>query len=62
MVESPCIKKCDFNEELEVCTGCLRTIKELRSWRTMTDAEKQDVLDRIQLESECHFKNESNQS
>ena len=60
MVKSPCIRECIFDNEHEVCTGCLRTLKELRAWRTMTDEEKQAVLDRIQSEKECHFKTESN--
>jgi predicted Fe-S protein YdhL (DUF1289 family) len=61
MIKSPCIRECIFDEESDVCTGCLRTIKELRAWRTMTDAEKQDVLDRIQ-EEKCRSKIKLKQS
>jgi len=51
MVESPCTRRCEWNEETKVCVGCDRTLDELRSWRKMSDAEKQEVLDRIGKES-----------
>ena len=47
MANNPCTRNCSFSEELEICTGCLRTLEELRAWRTMTDEERQSVLDRI---------------
>lgn len=50
MIESPCTRECSFDEQLKVCRGCLRTLKELRAWRTISDAEKQRILDRIELD------------
>lgn len=54
MVNSPCIKRCEFDKENQICTGCFRTLEELRKWRTMTDPEKAAALNRILLsESEA---------
>lgn len=51
MVKSPCIKDCNFDEAANICLGCKRTVEEFRAWRGMSDAEKQEVLDRIQREA-----------
>lgn len=55
MVKSPCIKDCNFDEKTNTCLGCKRTEEEFRTWRGMSDEEKQEVLDRIKRE-ECHSK------
>lgn len=34
-------------DENQVCIGCKRTIKEIAVWSTMSDKEKNDVLNRI---------------
>lgn len=59
MVKSPCIKDCNFDEALNICLGCRRTIDEFKSWRGMTDDEKLDVLERIKREKECLTENGS---
>ncbi|QOL27287.1 DUF1289 domain-containing protein [Thalassotalea sp. LPB0316] len=43
---SPCIDNCCLDEQ-DVCTGCYRTINEICQWRSMSDAEKIDVYQRI---------------
>ena len=47
-VASPCIKVCTFDESGEYCVGCLRTATEMRDWYTMSDADKNLVLERIE--------------
>ncbi len=44
---SPCIKQCDYNPELEICSSCKRTIKEIRDWSKMSEKQKLSVLHRI---------------
>lgn len=43
--ESPCIQVCKV--EHGVCTGCSRTLEEIRDWSTMTDDQRIKVKERI---------------
>lgn len=61
MINSPCIRECEWDKETLTCIGCLRTIDELRNWRKMSDDEKQSVLDRIDEVKNCHSKQNLNQ-
>jgi len=45
LVASPCISICTVDKELGMCIGCLRTLKEIGSWRVMTLAEKKVVVE-----------------
>ncbi|MCK9467938.1 MAG: DUF1289 domain-containing protein [Porticoccaceae bacterium] len=42
-LRSPCIAICRLDEQ-DVCTGCYRTLDEIRRWRCMTDSERSLVL------------------
>ena len=44
-VKSPCIRKCKL--ENKVCTGCGRTLKEIRCWTTMSDEDRASVFERL---------------
>ena len=44
--KNPCIKVCKF-DSAGVCRGCFRTTEEARSWKRLTDAEKQAVNRRV---------------
>lgn len=44
-VKSPCIGKCRYDSELELCGDCGRTKEEISKWYIMTEAEKADVLE-----------------
>lgn len=46
--ESPCVEVCELDGE--TCVACGRTIEEIAAWGTMTDAERQDVLDRLEAD------------
>ncbi|HRO13943.1 MAG TPA: DUF1289 domain-containing protein [Paracoccus sp. (in: a-proteobacteria)] len=46
-VESPCRNICSLDADQRFCTACLRTLDEIARWGTMTDAERNAVLDRI---------------
>ncbi|SNR64489.1 hypothetical protein SAMN05192560_0335 [Methylobacillus rhizosphaerae] len=43
-ITSPCTGVCRIDQESGFCAGCLRTIAEIRAWRSMGDKEKLQVL------------------
>jgi len=45
LVASPCVSVCVVDKATGMCIGCLRTLKEIGSWRIMTLAEKKAVVD-----------------
>jgi predicted Fe-S protein YdhL (DUF1289 family) len=42
-VDKPCIKKCCLTED-NVCTGCFRTLDDMRIWHTSSRHEKIKML------------------
>ncbi|MGE3334339.1 MAG: DUF1289 domain-containing protein [Rhodospirillaceae bacterium] len=44
VVASPCVSVCTMDRTSGLCIGCLRTIKEIGAWRTMTMAEKRATV------------------
>jgi predicted Fe-S protein YdhL (DUF1289 family) len=44
---SPCIDVCRLDRGYAYCIGCLRTIDEIKRWRTMTPTQRQAVLDTL---------------
>jgi uncharacterized protein len=44
-VASPCISVCSVDPVTKMCIGCLRTLKEIGAWRTMTPPEKRAVVE-----------------
>ncbi|MEO6699624.1 MAG: DUF1289 domain-containing protein [Paraperlucidibaca sp.] len=44
---SPCVGLCKLDRE-EVCTGCQRTMAEIRSWSLLTRGQQRKILIRIQ--------------
>lgn len=44
VVASPCVSVCTMDRASGLCIGCLRTIKEIGAWRTMTMAEKRATV------------------
>lgn len=63
-VQSPCIGICQLIENSAgdaICRGCLRTVSEIAGWSSMSESDKQRVLDRLkQLEQTTEL--ESKQS
>lgn len=43
---SPCVSDCTIGPD-GLCRGCYRTLKEIAQWGTMTNEERNSVLDRI---------------
>jgi len=44
---SPCIKKCKRNND-GICTGCFRTIEEIKSWRKLSVEEQKEIVNRVE--------------
>lgn len=42
-VASPCVSVCALNED-DICTGCQRTIEEIRQWSRLDNQERRQVL------------------
>jgi len=43
MIQSPCIKICTLDARSGLCLGCGRTIGEIASWTSLSDAERARV-------------------
>lgn len=46
-VRSPCTSVCRIDARTGWCEGCMRTIDEIASWGTMSDAQRLDVWARL---------------
>ena len=42
---SPCVSVCQMDPSDGVCLGCYRTRGEIASWRSMDEADQQQLLD-----------------
>lgn len=42
-VASPCVSVCALNDD-DICTGCQRSIDEIRRWGRMDNPERRQVL------------------
>lgn len=47
-VPSPCVSVCKLTPDRSHCTGCLRTLAEIRAWKTLPDGDKRALL--VELE------------
>ncbi|HEU6455396.1 MAG TPA: DUF1289 domain-containing protein [Roseateles sp.] len=43
-IESPCIKVCKLDPATDLCTGCLRSLAEIRAWRDASNDEKRAIV------------------
>jgi predicted Fe-S protein YdhL (DUF1289 family) len=43
-VPSPCVSVCQIDKASASCSGCKRTLDEIRDWMIMTAEEKRSVL------------------
>ncbi|MCO6186245.1 DUF1289 domain-containing protein [Rhizobium sp. L1K21] len=43
-MESPCILVCSIDDKTGFCFGCGRTISEIGSWASLTDAERRAIM------------------
>ncbi|NFV80851.1 DUF1289 domain-containing protein [Magnetospirillum aberrantis SpK] len=43
-MESPCVSQCGLDPVTGTCSGCGRTIEEIRNWKLSSNAEKLEIL------------------
>lgn len=46
-IPSPCIFVCKINPQTNLCSGCYRTVEEIRGWIKFTEPKKAKVLTAI---------------
>jgi len=44
--ESPCVRNCCLNEA-DICSGCLRSLDEIKEWGKASEEAKKVILERI---------------
>ena len=43
---SPCVGLCKMDQGA-ICIGCGRSLQEIAKWTSMTDQERQEIMDRL---------------
>ena len=43
-VDSPCISKCQIDENTSYCLGCFRTMEEISCWTSYDNKEKMKII------------------
>ena len=43
-METPCIKICTYDPAIRMCSGCGRTLDEVRGWFSMSDNQRRAVM------------------
>lgn len=51
---SPCEGSCKIDRVTELCLGCWRTIDEIINWRGMSDDQKREVYQLIDVRKAQH--------
>ncbi|GLR73741.1 cysteine-rich CWC family protein [Aliivibrio sifiae] len=51
-MKTPCIAAC--KNEGGICIGCKRTITEIIEWKSMTDIQRENVMDRLSGKTSTH--------
>lgn len=47
MYITPCVQVCRIDVESRVCSGCGRTIDEIREWTSYTEEERMAIMKRL---------------
>jgi len=47
MYITPCVQICRIDVESRVCSGCGRTIDEIREWTSYTEEERMAIMRRL---------------
>ena len=47
MISTPCIKICEMDSATGLCRGCGRTLDEIARWGSMSQAERQTIMDAL---------------
>jgi len=58
--KSPCIDKCDLNDESNICNRCYRSIEEITLWLIYSNEEKRNIKIKIKERKQGQKENEFN--
>ena len=50
-IKSPCVEKCQVDNEGKFCLGCLRYLDEISGWETFSEEKKKIFLKVLRRES-----------
>jgi predicted Fe-S protein YdhL (DUF1289 family) len=53
-IKSPCIGTCLLFPGTQMCSGCFRTVDEVRDWIGMTDDERRSVMEKLPEREKIH--------
>ena len=48
-IKSPCIQKCQLDNDGKFCLGCLRHRDEISDWEIFSEEKKKIILDSIKM-------------
>lgn len=46
-IETPCVNICVIDSISQLCTGCLRSLDEIASWRQLSVEARRAIMDRL---------------
>lgn len=46
-IESPCVKLCVVHPQAKICTGCFRSVDEIRRWSKMHPDERREIMEEL---------------
>ncbi|MCE2948116.1 MAG: DUF1289 domain-containing protein [Betaproteobacteria bacterium] len=46
-VASPCVRVCLYDQDLDACRGCFRSLDEIAHWSIYEPSEQRSVLERV---------------
>lgn len=44
---TPCINVCKLDPNMQYCIGCKRTLEQIQNWSSLTDEQRQQIIDRL---------------
>ena len=44
---TPCIGICKLDKKKQLCTGCFRTIHDIKNWKNYSLSKKQDIMESL---------------
>jgi hypothetical protein len=56
IINSPCTNECFVPPGTDLCMGCFRTIKEIMVWIKLTDEQKNELLNKIEIRKNAYGK------
>lgn len=58
MMVTPCIGVCAIDLDTDLCKGCGRTAAEITRWQSMTDQQRESVMQQLETRHGSHIRNQ----